>query len=156
MLNSLLTKIWVYWYFLSFYYAYPKWLKFSKKINIINQCCGLFYDFHFLFQHYQKTFFWFWKTNILQYFPHYFQMLLYYSLLRGIRSKRQRNPGESVWTKWIWNDISKKSWKWVMKPLRCRWKLSTTKFIALQAKTHDMNGFPWTIFGILLLYGVIK
>ena len=118
----------------------------KKKINIINQCCGLFYDFHFLFQHYQKTFFWFWKTNILQYFPHYFQMLLYYTLLRGIRSKRQRNPGESVWTKWIWNDISKKSWKWVMKPLRCRWKLSTTQFIALQAK-HMI----WMVFLELFL-----
>ena len=156
MLNGLLTKIGIYWYFPSFYYAYQNGSNSLKKINIINQCCGLFMISIFFFSIIIKTFFWFWKTNILQHFPHYFQMLLYYTLLRGIRSKRQRNPGESVWTKWIWNDISKKSWKWVMKPLRCRWKLSTTQFIALQAKTHDMNGFPWTIFGILLLYGVIK
>ena len=103
-----------------------------------------------------KTFFWFRKTNILQYFPHYFQMLLYYILLRGIRSKRQRNPGENVWTKWIWNDISKKSWKWVMKPLRCRWKLRTTEFIALQTKHMIWMVFLELFLGIFLLCFIIK
>ena len=129
-----------------------------SKINIINHGCAHFtiptFSSHISFNIFTKTLSWLWNHIYYNAF-HYFQIHAYYILLRVTIVKRQRKTAGSMWTKWIWNDISEKVLGMNYETMEMRMKAWYYKFIAMR-HTCFYKVFLELFLWSRLLYGRCK